>query len=232
MNRLLAFALMSALVACGQEDRGQRTEVAVVPALPANFQAMKQMSELPGGPALYRATSLCEVMATYHDAGGVFVVEDLRSALEDDEAGGRADVPFTYAVLRSDLEWNAGAPRRLVVRQTGGALSGDVPRFVGAPVPFTVGETVVAFLRLREEENRGFYQLLEPSVFRDEGAGLTHAQWFRGEQISAADVRGYFDANTKPTFACRRNAEPTEPPGRDAPPEPDGPLTPLPDGAE
>ncbi len=233
MNKLTTFAVMTLLVACGREDsQGPGTAVAVLPELPGNFQSMTKLAALPGSSALYRAASLCDVMSTYHDAGGVFVVEELRSGLEDDETTGRHDVPFTYAVLRTDLEWNTGAPQRLVVRETGGALPGDAPRYVGAPVPFTVGETVVALLRLRNDENQGYYQLLEPSVFRENDAGLTHAQWFRGQRTSAADVRGYFDANTKPTFACRRNAEPTEPAGHNVPSEPDGPLTPLPDGQE
>lgn len=232
MNKLLGFTVMGILVACGGEDTPEQgTEIAALPALPANFESMTQMSKVPGSPAVYRAASLCEVMATYHDAGGVFVVEALRSALELDDATGH-EVPFTYAVLRTDLEWDSGLPQRFVVRESGGALPGDTPRYVGAPVPLAVGETVVAFLRLRTDENLGFYQLLEPSVFREDGVGLKHGQWFRGERVSAADVRGYFDANVKPTFACRRDAEPTQPNPPATPAQPDGPLTPLPEGAE
>ena len=232
MKVLLPVAVTSAIVGCGAESPNEPPvlEVETLPALPRGFASMTDLAVLPGSRALYRAASLCEVMKTYSDAGGVFVVEALRSSVEDDAPTGRRGVPFTYVVLRAESEWRTSSSQRLVVRQSGGALGDGI---VSATVPLAVGETLVAFLRLRENENEGYYQFLEPSVFRMSDAGLTHSQWFRGERVSADDIRVYFDANTKPSVACRRNVEPSGPAHHgEATAEPDGPLIPLPEGAE
>lgn len=140
--------------------------------------------------ALVNPRSLCENIEWGRDGIGVYRVESLKTYFEDDPH-------HTYLELSLQDEWKPGAPANPTVRGFGGPGSDCRVATSSGSDQFTVGEEVVAFLRLPEPDvNKGYYILSAQGFFHDIGEGrFSNNILFGPDGIELAEFRALGEAN-------------------------------------
>lgn len=155
--------------------------------------------------SVYRASTLCQLMATAA-TGGKYRVEELKSTLEIDDSG--IERPFTYVTLKRLEAWDKDAPDVVVARMRGGATR-TPGKSRTSPISLILGDSFGYLLHF-PDGNRGYPAMGPLWVFREEEMGYSNGQLFTSPVWSEEWVKYWLQTNFAASPACPLEMKPGE----------------------
>jgi hypothetical protein len=168
-------------------------------AIPAQARPLPQ---LPGGHALRRPVSLCELLS-YAAYAGLYRVDAMASVVESgaDMQGATVAGPITYVTLSRLKAWELKAPVQVVARMRGGPTGVKGVRRAG-DVALKVGETI-GYVGYFLPAHKGYAGISELNVFRaDAVSGFSNGQLFKNAIWSGDNVATVIGWNLAAKGTC------------------------------